>query len=237
VVAGEAEPGEAHSNDPLDLDYGIVARTRATLEYGQFLYPGWQVTANGQPVAVRPAAGTGLITFDLPAGTHALRITFGSTPLRTAASLISLVAALALVALAIRRRTASPETPPPAERVWDLGAPAIGLLVLKLAVVARVPNPLRHTRFDGVSVAGVQTPLRVDFAGGYRMYGYDLAARNLPADGSVDVALYASKREPNLREVMPMLMLHGELIFSKRAAGRHAATGEVVQAIRERLSG
>jgi selenoprotein W-related protein len=29
----------------------------------------------------------------------------------------------------------------------------------------------------------------------------------------------------------------GELIFSKRAAGRHAATGEVVQAIRERLSG
>lgn len=31
--------------------------------------------------------------------------------------------------------------------------------------------------------------------------------------------------------------VNGELVFSKLAAKRHAATGEVLQAIRERLSG
>ncbi|MGQ0601506.1 MAG: hypothetical protein ACT4QE_07395 [Anaerolineales bacterium] len=208
VIDGDAQFETASAPDPLDATFSVVAHTPATLVYRQFLYPGWQVTANVQPVELRPAEGTGLITFDLPAGTHALHIVFGSTPLRTVASLVSVVALFVLGAIFIVNRPASASRPSSAAPMWDLGVLALVLLVLKLTVIDRVPNPLRQTRFDAENVAGMQTPLRADFAGGLGMYGYDIATRTLPGDGSVDVALYVGKREPNIREFTPVFVLH-----------------------------
>jgi hypothetical protein len=79
----------------------------------------------------------------------------------------------------------------------------LGLLAIRLLVIDRISNPLRHTAFDGQSVSRAQTPLRADFAGGVRLYGYDLSATTLRPDETFDVSLYISVREPVARRYWP----------------------------------
>lgn len=231
LVEGEAEwQPLAATTDPLDAAFTVTARTPASFIYRQFMYPGWQVTANDQPLTLRATSRTGLIAFDLPPGQHRLHITFGSTPLRTTASLISLVTLFVLLGLGMRgwglaSSSAPPVTPSPAHPVThshphpltpspllDLGLLALILLALKLAVIDRVPNLLRQSAFDGENVAGVQHPLRLDFVGGLGLYGYDLSTRTLPADDGVETLVYVSMRTPALRHFWP-------LFYVKDAAG------------------
>jgi len=89
---------------------------------------------------------------------------------------------------------------------WELGVLLL-LLVLKLALIDHFPNPLRHTAFNGETVTTAQTPWRADFADGVSVYGYDLSAAQLPADGALDVALYVSMREPTDRRYWPAFTL------------------------------
>ncbi|MCS6911415.1 MAG: hypothetical protein NZM11_12740, partial [Anaerolineales bacterium] len=75
LLIGEAEwQPLAAVTDPLNATFTITAHTSATFVYRQFLYPGWQATANEQPLALRATPGTGLIAFDLPPGRHRLHI-------------------------------------------------------------------------------------------------------------------------------------------------------------------
>ncbi len=220
-LEGEAEwQPLATMADPLNATFLVTARTPATFLYRQFLYPGWQAVlrqgegANGQPLTLRAMPRTGLIILDLPPGRHLLHITFGSTPLRTAASSLSVVALLITVGLGVKdwkARSSSVRSPTPTP-LLDLGLLAFALLALKLAVIDRTINPLRQSAFDGERVAGVQTPMRFDFAGGLGFYGYDLSTRTLPADDGVEALVYVSMRTPALRQFWP-------LFYVKDAAG------------------
>lgn len=209
----------AETADPLDATYTIEAPADTLAIYQQLYYPGWQVTVDGRPVAVRPAlpaqddapwptaAHEGLVAFDLPAGTHTVRVWFGTTPLRTAGVTISLVSLAALVVgevwLARRPRTNAAADPAAARVPLSGRSVAAVVLVcallpaLKLGVIDRWPNPLRRPAFDETTLplsgALGQTALQADFAGGIRLHGYDLSATRLPADGAVDVALYVSR--------------------------------------------
>jgi hypothetical protein len=73
--------------------------------------------------------------------------------------------------------------------------------VLKLGVLDRLPRP---SLADGSrSPVAAQYPLLTDVAGGVRLYGYDVSATTLPADGTLDVAWYAAMRAPSLRRWWP----------------------------------
>jgi hypothetical protein len=91
--------------------------------------------------------------------------------------------------------------------IWDLGFGILGfaLLALRVLVIDRTANPLRHTAFnrEAASVAAAQTPFFADFAGGVRLYGYDLSSTALPADGFIDASLYVSVREHSDRRYWP----------------------------------
>lgn len=208
VVEGEASIQPRSAQDPLDAAFTVSARTNATLVYRQFLYPGWQVVVDGLPAAIGSSAGTGLITFSVSPGEHAIRVTFGSTPLRTAAVVVSVLSLMGLGIggwwLAAGRWPLAPGRQPLAP-VWDLGVAAVLILALKFLIIDRVPNPLRQSAFDGERVAQAQTTLRADFEGGLGMYGYDLSPRTVAADEGVDAALYVSMRAPALRHFWPVL--------------------------------
>ncbi|MBK9050802.1 MAG: hypothetical protein IPL78_07785 [Chloroflexi bacterium] len=63
-------------------------------------WPGWQAElADGRPVELHPAAGSGLIQFTLPAGDHYLSLRLARTPLRLLAEMISLAAALLIMVI------------------------------------------------------------------------------------------------------------------------------------------
>jgi hypothetical protein len=59
-----------------------------------YYWPGWQATANGQPLTLRAAPGLGWITFDLPPGTHTVKLWLGRSPLRAVTEVVSVLALL-----------------------------------------------------------------------------------------------------------------------------------------------
>ncbi|MEW5956922.1 MAG: hypothetical protein AB1801_04305 [Chloroflexota bacterium] len=77
--------------------YRLDTPTAVTLRFFQFDFPGWRAKLDGQPLAVRPEAETGLILLDIPAGQHTLTLHFGETPIRIVAIALTGLTVVGLV--------------------------------------------------------------------------------------------------------------------------------------------
>ena len=85
------------------LRFGVEAETPARIEAALFDYPNWRVRIDGQAVAHATSTPHGLVTFDVPAGSHNVEVRLEDTAVRRAANWLSLVSwvALALTAPAM----------------------------------------------------------------------------------------------------------------------------------------
>ncbi|MCH8993535.1 MAG: hypothetical protein IH959_01025 [Chloroflexi bacterium] len=85
------------------LRFGVEAETPARIEAALFDYPNWRVRIDGQAVAHAASTPHGLVTFDVPAGSHNVEVRLEDTAVRRAANWLSLVSwvALALTAPAM----------------------------------------------------------------------------------------------------------------------------------------
>ncbi|MEJ5312289.1 MAG: hypothetical protein WHX52_21195 [Anaerolineae bacterium] len=181
-----------------------------------FYFPGWQVEIDGTPVAVAPEARTGLLTFAVPAGQHVIDVYFGMTTTWAAAGIVSAVG-LFLFGLATWQsgaKTALPDSPPairhsPFAIPWSLALLAVLLLALKLLIVDRTANPLRHSRLAAGELPEVTQPLSQPFSGGLTLMGYDIAAAELPADGEVQIDLLWQARDIPPVEYHAVVLLIG----------------------------
>jgi len=93
-LAGEvnaAELAEARATYQL---WTVETSTASTLIFPTLHWPGWQAQVDGEAVALRPSAGSGLIELDVPAGAHQVELRLGRTPVRWGAELASLLAIL-----------------------------------------------------------------------------------------------------------------------------------------------
>jgi len=74
----------------------------ANLQY----FPGWRVYIDGAKTAIefQNPNWRGLITFPVPSGTHQVKLTFGETPLRLIADIVSLATFISLLALLLSRK-------------------------------------------------------------------------------------------------------------------------------------
>ena len=92
------------------------------LRFYTYYFPGWRVYVDGERLpdsALRPETVYGLLTVDVPPGEHHILLRWGDTPVRLTGkilTLVSLAAALALVALPLplRRRSRQDLHLPPA---------------------------------------------------------------------------------------------------------------------------
>ena len=95
----EAVTGEADVAILEDRTHRFEARVRsesgAALRARILHFPGWRAELDGADLPIR-ADATGAILVDVPGGDHLLRLTFGSTPLRTAAAWGSVLALAAV---------------------------------------------------------------------------------------------------------------------------------------------
>jgi hypothetical protein len=192
----------------LEIETPRAVRAR----YLAFAFPGWRVLVDDRPVEIIPSDPEGLITFDLPAGRHAVEVDWGGTPVRAVATMLSLVAlaSVAFIAytavrghLAHRIRAESPASPVnqaqakatelPGKQIASLALLALALLAFKLLVVDRTHTVFRRPglRADG-TLPGVGVPLEVRFDDGVRLLGYDRSVETMPADGTLHLALYWS---------------------------------------------
>jgi hypothetical protein len=88
---------------PLRYDLILSSPQAFSARFRTFYFPGWTVRLDGQPVPIAVTEPHGQISVEVPVGEHHLVVWFGSTPIRTAATLLSLatVAALCLAILAM----------------------------------------------------------------------------------------------------------------------------------------
>lgn len=71
----------------------------ARVAFPLYWWPGWRAAVDGEPVDIGPAPDSGWATVPVPPGQHTVVLWLGRTPLRAGAEGVSVLAALALVAL------------------------------------------------------------------------------------------------------------------------------------------
>ncbi len=81
---------------PLRYDLIVSTPKAFVARFRTFYFPGWTAQLDGQPVAMAVTEPHGQISVEIPAGEHRLAVWFGSTTLRTAATLLSLTSVVVL---------------------------------------------------------------------------------------------------------------------------------------------
>jgi hypothetical protein len=81
---------------PLAWTYEITGDQAFVFRLLHFYFPGWTATLDGVPVTIEPAEPDGLMTIEVPAGSHTLSIRLADTPPRRIGWAISAVALVLL---------------------------------------------------------------------------------------------------------------------------------------------
>src|SRR5581483_6146245 len=105
-------------NGPLWLSARVAntAGDAAALAVHQLRFPGWRAWIDGRPVSIETVAAVpeqhaaaGFMVVHVPPGEHTVTLAFGTTPARTAGTLVTLLTALAgVVLIAYRQRPGLP---------------------------------------------------------------------------------------------------------------------------------
>ncbi len=102
IIQGEGTVRSLHHGAGSE-QVNVTALAPVTLQFYTYFYPGWQATVDGQDAEIRAEGTYALITLDLPAGDHDVSIRLTNTPLRTVATIISILAAILLIAIFVVR--------------------------------------------------------------------------------------------------------------------------------------
>jgi len=122
------------------------------LHLPRIFFPGWRASIDGAATAVSASAPFGLVSVGIPAGEHSVRVVYGNTSVRMAATLLSWLSLLALTVLMLRTRATRRVL-----AVLGLLAAAIALLgVAEYGVRDRShhPNAMSITLGDEVRLQG-----------------------------------------------------------------------------------
>lgn len=156
----------------------ISAEQATTLVFDWLYVPGWQAQfldsdTSAIPLTVRPQPETGLVTIEVPAGSHHIEIVLRNTPLQTASHIISVLGFVLLYLVLVNGwrfwKTSMHETGTPLlpqHTIWlTFIALGITLFLGKALIVDRTQNPIRADRFAGGISSGVEIPLEADLSG------------------------------------------------------------------------
>lgn len=108
VISGQANVTH-FSKKTVRHTFRVDATSKTQLvDHTQF-FPGWRVYVdnNQVPIQFQDPNHRGLITFDVPAGSHDVRVIFGESKTRTIADTISLVTLAVLMSLTLWRKNKS----------------------------------------------------------------------------------------------------------------------------------
>jgi hypothetical protein len=123
---------KAIAGGPLERVVEVTAAAPFALRFADFYYPGWRAFIDaGQPLAEYPSTNLGLLTVDVPAGTHQVRVVWQGTALEQWATVISLATLLALAVFQLRQ---------PRDR-WAAAVPAVLLAFGALVAFKPLPAP------------------------------------------------------------------------------------------------
>jgi hypothetical protein len=221
----------------------IVTPQPFTARLHTLYFPGWRAYLDGEEVPLKISDPGGFIEVDLPAGSHELSLRFEDTPVRTLAnvlSILSLLACLGLVVLALRRPSPERESPlslagrgaggegnglTRQQAAW-IGGGLLFLLLFKTFWVEPHTSWFRLYSPPG-QVLGLQHPLDVDFGAELRLLGYDLDADTARQGGVVRATLYWQAEHPLERSYSAFVHLDGGDEMETHAASDHMHPGGI----------
>lgn len=189
------------SQDRLAASVSIDSATDVRLRFRWLYWPGWQATVDGAAVSTSAAAGSGFVEVAVPAGRHDVAVWLGLTPLRLATSVISdsaILVGVVLAAVARRKGRLAWRAPVfPEAHPWPAthGMLLVGAALVAVRVgLAWTSNPFKDTRFDGMSVRGVDHPVRVVFGDDLVLLGLDEVDPLSPDAGGTLTSYWALTR-------------------------------------------
>jgi hypothetical protein len=165
AVSAEAETGTS-ANITLNS-------SKATLLVFNWLYfLGWEATVDGQSVEVFPAGDAGLVGINIEAGQHEIRLSYGMTSTQRNATILSVVALIALgFILFLWHDAASQVSHEPSQFAWPVIGISLSLFLLKILVIDMVDSPFKTERFQNGQIAGLTIPLNANFGGEIALLG------------------------------------------------------------------
>jgi len=111
VIGGEAKILSATRKSTVH-QYEIDANTDATILDRTYFFPGWKVIVDDQevPIQFQDPAYAGMITFQVPEGTHNITVQFEQSKIEQAGNMISMgtLTVLGAVAIGLYRRQRKP---------------------------------------------------------------------------------------------------------------------------------
>ena len=201
---------EHRVNELLREQYHLELPSDVTLSFRHFFFPGWRATLDERPIPIRVTNPHGLISIDVPAGTHTLDLYFGPTPVRRIAVTLSLTSLLLIVySLSVGKRDKLRITPSSSHFESEplyipMNSPSLpaycfaSLIIIPLFLAsAYIDNPLRrHGLSSGNQPVKMEHRLGMDFEGELWLHGYSLSQQTISADEDVQLDLYWQAQKP-----------------------------------------
>jgi hypothetical protein len=164
-----------------------------------FHFPGWEARVDGERVPIHPSGPYGFIEVDLPAGSHELLLSFGTTPPRIIGALVSLMALVA-VALQVSRFRFHVSRFDFKSQVSNLKFEILviaAFALFKFAVADPCDTCFRYTSQPGQALSAQhQFDEPVNFGHQVQLLGYDLPVSQVRAGDKLALTLYWKAAAP-----------------------------------------
>ncbi len=193
---------ELIANSPQSSMWQVQAEYAFTLEVLRFDFAGWQAEINGVVVPIYPSDPHGLITFDIPAGEHTVRVFMGSTPPRDLGVALSLGMAGVVLAIAVflRRTPASTRVLFPSPQRIQATTYRFAVLAGGVISVVLMALLLREGGVWVVSQPGTAQvaaqPVTYYLGEHVQVIGYDLNGQQFSPGARLELALYWYSDQP-----------------------------------------
>ncbi len=194
-----------------------------TAQYFSFFYPGWKVTVDGQPVPIIPSDPEGLITFQVPEGEHTVTVAWGSIPLRSALTALSLLALGAAMVMLFTIRSRSGQDVEQMSFALDDRFLVIGLVLVAAGLLAfkllPVDRELTSLHVSGEPVVDYPASL---YAAELQFAGHNLRQEQVAAGDTFDIDLAWKTVVPTLETYQSNIWLEGPdgLMWSEKETYR-----------------
>lgn len=202
---------------PLHTRYFVNAPKEFRLRLFQFDFPGWQVQIDGETAETELGLPEGFLVIPVPAGEHVVDVRFGSTPPRTLAWAISILALLATVVLAWVQRGKATATPHEEAAFTQVDWVTLASVGVVTAVFILILNPLGwlHNNSTGYKTEAADTAVFADFGTQIALIGYDAPFRLAQPGDTLPLTLYWKAQQPqpiNYQVFVHLLADDGSLV-------------------------
>ena len=183
-------------NGPQHSLWQVASDEAFTLEALTYYFPSWQAEIDDVPVEVRPSEPHGMITFDVAAGSHTIRLFMGQTPDRWLGIVVTGVSFVVVVIAIFIFGKSTPESAVSALPAFQRrGAIAGGVLALALMLVFMREGWAWVNSPPGMAIPA-QDQTVYNLGDQIQLLGYDLNSRIFRPGDRLELTLYWYGREP-----------------------------------------